>query len=41
MKAKEIMIKGVITVHETNTIEEVAKIFIEKRISGVQVINKD
>ncbi len=39
MIAKDIMSKDVVTVHETNTVEEVARIFIEKKISGVPVVD--
>ncbi len=39
MLAKEIMSKDVVTVYETNTIEEVARIFIDKKISGVPVVD--
>lgn len=39
MIAKDIMSKNVVTVHETNTVEEVARIFIEKKISGVPVVD--
>lgn len=41
MEAKEIMTRNVITANETNTIEEVARIFIDKKISGVPVVNKE
>lgn len=39
MLVKEIMSKDVVTVYETNTVEEVARIFIEKKISGVPVVD--
>lgn len=39
MLIKEIMTKDVVTVYETNTVEEVARIFIEKKISGVPVVD--
>ena len=41
MLAKDIMTKDVVTVYETNTIEEVARIFIEKKISGVPVVDAE
>ncbi len=39
MLVKDIMSKDVVTVYETNTIEEVARIFIDKKISGVPVVD--
>lgn len=39
MLVKEIMSRDVVTVHESHTIQEVAKIFIEKKISGVPVVD--
>jgi len=39
MLAKDFMTKDVIVVRETDTIEEVAKILIEKKISGVPVVD--
>ena len=39
MLVKEIMSKDLVTVYATNTIEEVARIFIEKKISGVPVVD--
>lgn len=39
MVAKDIMSRDVVTVYETNTVEEVARIFIEKKISGVPVVD--
>lgn len=41
MLAKEVMTKDVITVTEDSRIEEVAKIFVDKNISGVPVVDKD
>jgi CBS domain-containing protein len=41
MKAKEIMEKEVITVKEDATIEQIAKILIEHKISGVPVVNDE
>ena len=39
MLVKEIMSKDLVTVYETNTIEEVARIFIDKKISGMPVVD--
>lgn len=39
IKAKDIMTKDVITVKPTTTIEEMARIFIEKKISGAPVVD--
>lgn len=41
MLVKDIMSKDVVTVYETNTIEEVARIFIDKKISGVPVVDSE
>lgn len=41
MKAKDIMTREVITVKEEDTIEEVVKLILEHRISGVPVINDE
>ncbi len=41
MKAKDIMTREVITVREEDTIEEVVKLVLENRISGVPVINDE
>lgn len=41
MLAKDIMTKEVITVLEDATIQEVGKLFIEKNISGVPVVDED
>jgi CBS domain-containing protein len=41
MKAKEMMEKEVITVKEDTTIQEIAKILIEHKISGVPVVNSE
>lgn len=40
LKAKDIMTKDVITVKSDATIEELAKIFIEHKISGAPVVNE-
>jgi len=40
MKAKDIMQTAVITVKETATIEEIAKILIANKISGLPVVNE-
>lgn len=39
LKAKDIMTRDVITVKPTTTIEELARIFIEKKISGAPVVD--
>ena len=39
MLAKDIMTKNVIVVTEETTIDEVSKIFVEKNISGLPVVN--
>ncbi len=39
MLVKDIMSKDLVTVFETNTIEEVARIFIDKKISGMPVVD--
>jgi CBS domain-containing protein len=39
MKATDIMIKEVITVKQSATIEEIAKILIDNKISGVPVVD--
>ena len=41
MKAKEIMTKDVITVKQDATIEEIAKVLIDNKISGVPVLDHD
>jgi CBS domain-containing protein len=41
LKAKDIMTKDVITVKSDATIEELAKILIEHKISGVPVLNEN
>jgi len=41
LEAKDIMTSDVITVTEDAPVSEVAKIFLEKRINGVPVINKE
>lgn len=40
MLAKDIMTTNVITVHEETTIDEVSRIFVEKNISGLPVVNQ-
>lgn len=40
MKAKDIMTKEVVTISEENTVEEVMKIILENKISGVPVVNE-
>ncbi len=40
MLAKDIMTSDVITVKEDTTIEEVSRLFVEKHISGLPVVNK-
>lgn len=39
MKAKEIMVRDVITVHQNDSIESVARILVSHNISGVPVVN--
>ncbi len=39
IQASDVMIKDVITVSETTLLKEVAKMFIEKKITGAPVIN--
>lgn len=41
LKAKDIMVKDVITVRSTATIEELARILIEHKISGVPVVDEN
>jgi CBS domain-containing protein len=41
LEAKDIMTRDVITVTEDTPVSEVAKIFFEKRINGVPVVNKE
>ncbi|MDD4602040.1 MAG: CBS domain-containing protein [Negativicutes bacterium] len=41
MKAKEIMVEEVITVHKNDTIAEIAKILVDKAISGVPVVDDE
>lgn len=40
MLAKEIMTKDVLIVREDTTIDEVCKLFVDKNISGVPVVNQ-
>lgn len=39
MKAKDIMVRDVITVHQNDSIESVARILVSHNISGVPVVN--
>ncbi len=41
LKAKDIMTRDVITVRPETTVEDLARVFIEHRISGVPVVDKD
>ncbi len=41
LKAKDIMTKDVITVRDEATVEELARLLMEHRISGVPVVNDD
>ena len=41
MLAKDIMIKDVITANGKDTLEDVARIFVEKNISGMPVVDDD
>lgn len=41
MKAKDIMVKEVITVHKNDTIAEIAKVLVDHSISGVPVVDDD
>ena len=41
MRAKDIMTKKVIVVHDTDTIDKVAKLLIKNEISGVPVVNSE
>lgn len=40
-KAKDIMTPGVVTVSPGTTVEELGRLFIEKGISGVPVVDKE
>ena len=40
MQAKDIMTSNVITVREDTTIDEVSRLFVEKHISGLPVVNQ-
>ena len=40
MKARDIMVSPVITVHENDTVRDVAKLLIDKRISAVPVLDQ-
>lgn len=39
LRARDVMVKDVITVKNSDTVQEVAKILVEKQISGVPVID--
>lgn len=39
LKAKDVMMKNVITVSEDTTLEELGRLFIEKGISGAPIVN--
>ena len=39
MRARDVMVSPVITVKQSCTVREVAKIFVEQRISGVPVVD--
>jgi len=41
LKAKDIMTRDVITVEEDTTVEALGRLFIEKRISGAPVLDKN
>ncbi|MFZ7101646.1 MAG: CBS domain-containing protein [Peptococcaceae bacterium] len=41
MQARDIMTETVVTAKPEQTVEEVAKIFIEEKISGIPVVDKD
>ena len=41
MKAKDIMVQEVITVNQYATIEDIAKVLIDNKISGVPVVTDD
>ena len=41
LKAKDIMTRDVITVQEDTTVETLGRLFIEKRISGAPVLDKN
>jgi CBS domain-containing protein len=41
IKAKDIMTENVITVKKNNTLDDIAKLMIDKRISGFPVLEKD
>jgi len=41
MKAKEVMTKNVIAVKEEDTIDDVIKILLSNKISGVPVVNEE
>jgi CBS domain-containing protein len=39
MKVKEIMVQPVVIVHEDTSLEEIARIMLERRIGGLPVVN--
>jgi len=41
LKAKDIMTRDVVTVHEGMTVDALGRLFIEKRISGAPVVERD
>lgn len=41
MKARDVMVSPVITVHPTTPVVEIAKLFIERRISAAPVVDRD
>ncbi|WP_094605579.1 Inosine-5'-monophosphate dehydrogenase [Sporomusa silvacetica DSM 10669] len=41
MKAKDIMVKKVITVHKNDTIAQIAKVLVDQAISGVPVVDDE
>ncbi|GBD95785.1 MAG TPA: CBS domain-containing protein [Nitrospirae bacterium] len=41
LKAKDIMTKDVVTIHPEATVEELARLLIEHKISGVPVVNNE
>jgi CBS domain-containing protein len=40
MKARDVMVSPVVTVNPSNTVKEVARIFLERRISAVPVVDE-
>ncbi|HDL00686.1 MAG TPA: CBS domain-containing protein, partial [candidate division Zixibacteria bacterium] len=41
LKAKDIMTKDVVTIHPEATVEELARLLIEHKISGVPVVDNE